>query len=179
MGRYVALLRGVNVGGNNKIAMPGLRAAFERAGFADVTTYINSGNVFFSAPDAGVDELQRRCGRAIEDGLGMAVALAVLSAEELRDAMEHAPPWWGEAPDAKHNALFVIAPASAEDVVESIGAHKPELERIAAYGQVIFWSAPIATYSRTRLSKIVGTAPYASVTIRNANTARKLRQLVL
>jgi uncharacterized protein (DUF1697 family) len=71
----------------------------------------------------------------------------------------------------------VIPPAEASSIIADVGAVKPEYEKVAAYETVIFWSAPLATFSRTRWSKIVGTKAYQDVTIRNANTARKLLEL--
>jgi uncharacterized protein (DUF1697 family) len=59
-----------------------------------------------------------------------------------------------------------------------VGHSKPEYEQVSFYGQVIFWSAPIQTFSRTRWSKIVGKSAYQSVTIRNANTTKRLLQLL-
>lgn len=176
---YVALLRGVNVGGKNKIPMPLLREAFEKAGFAEVSTYINSGNVLFASNEADAEVLQKKCRQAILDGFGLDIAVAVLSAKELADALAGAPAWWGRDEDAKHNAIFVIAPAGAAAVLAAVGEAKPAYERVAAFGRVIFWSAPLKTFSHTRWSKIVSVpAAYGSITIRNANTAKKLLQLV-
>ena len=72
---------------------------------------------------------------------------------------------------------FVIAPKKAEEIIAEIGEAKPEYESVAAHHPIIFWSAPIKTFSRTRYSKIVGTKTYQSVTIRNASTTRKLAEL--
>ena len=177
MEKYIALLRGINVGGKNTVPMPQLKALFEKAGFTDVSTYINSGNVLFTA-DGPEDTLKQECERMIEAHFGFAVIVMVISAAALKDAVSHAPDWWGQDPDSTHNALFVIPPATPETLMAEIGAAKPEYESIASHGPVIFWSAPRKTWSRTRYSKIVGTRAYSSITIRNANTARKLAGMV-
>lgn len=177
--RYIALLRGVNVGGNNIIAMPALRAAFEQAGFTDVRTYINSGNVLFTSDGQDAAALQAQCRRIILDAFGLSIVTAVLSAEDLEAALLGAPAWWDDDAQSKHNAIFVIAPMAAAAVIQGVGEAKPEYEKIASHGQVIFWSAPIKTFSRTRWAKVVSAkALYNSITIRNANTAKKLLQLV-
>lgn len=178
MKKYVALLRGVNVGGKNKISMPLLKAAFEDAGFSGVTTYINSGNILFSSQQQDRVTLQKSCQQIIRDTFQLEIAVAVLSESELQDALKHAPDWWDNDSDSKHNALFVIAPASADSIIEAVGQSKPEYEQVAYHGPVIFWSAPLKTFSRTRWSKIVSTSAYSSVTIRNANTAKRLLQLL-
>lgn len=177
MERYIALLRGVNVGGNNKVAMSDLKALFEREGFADVSTYINSGNVIFSSEPQSADVVQKQCEAMIGEAFGFSAAVCVISAGELAEALNHAPAWWNADGNSKHNAIFVIPPAKPEDVYAQVGQLKPEYEKAAHYGRVIFWSAPLATYSRTRLSRVVGTPVYGFITIRNANTALKLRKL--
>jgi uncharacterized protein (DUF1697 family) len=177
MEKYIALLRGVNVGGKNKVSMPSLKAAFEEAGFSEVGTYINSGNIIFSAEEDDIVVLQQKCRQAIMDAFHLDIAVAVLSAKDLSEALDHAPAWWDRDSGSKHNAIFVIAPANPDSIIESVGRLKPEYEQVSHYGRIIFWSAPLETFSRTRWSKIVSTPAYGSVTIRNANTARKLSQL--
>jgi len=177
MQKYIALLRGVNVGGSRMLPMEKLKAAMTAGGFADVSTYIQSGNVIFSSDEAKPETLQKRIGAIIEANFGFAVPVCVLSARELAGAMDRAPGWWNAEPDAKHNAIFVIPPATAEDIMEQVGQMKPEYEKAAHHGRVIFWSAPTATFSRTRFSRVAGTKAYDSITIRNANTALKLREL--
>ena len=174
--KLVALLRGINVGGNNRVAMPELRACFERAGFSNVSTYINSGNVIFDSTQTDTAQLVVMCEAAIEKQFGFHVICSIVSANDLLDALKHAPSWWNNG-DAKHNAIFVIAPKSAEEIMTEMGEAKPEYESVAAYHPIIFWSAPIKTFGRTRYSKIVGTKAYQSVTIRNANTTNKLAEL--
>lgn len=174
--KFIALLRGINVGGHNKIAMPELRSCFERLGFEDVVTYINSGNVIFTSDELDAVKLVHLCERAIESQFGFRVVCAVISANELTEALKHAPQWWNKG-DAKHNAIFVIAPMKADKVVDEVGETQPLYEQVAAYHPIIFWSAPLKTFSRTRYSKIVGTKLYQSVTIRNANTTHKLAEL--
>lgn len=80
--------------------------------------------------------------------------------------------------DSKHNAIFVIPPVTVNEVFEQVGAIKPEYEKVDHYGGIIFWSAPVKTFSKTRWSKVVGSSIYDSITIRNANTVNKLLQLI-
>lgn len=174
--KYVALLRGINVGGNNRVPMAELKACFERGGFKNVVTYINSGNVIFESDESSLTKLVEICESAIGKQFGFRVVCSVISAHDLRAAVQHAPKWWN-AGDAKHNAIFVIAPKTAKEIMQEVGEAKPEYEKVAAYGQVIFWSAPLKTFGRTRYNKIVGTPAYQFITIRNANTTLKLSQL--
>lgn len=174
--KYIALLRGINVGGNNRVPMAELKACFEIASFENVVTYINSGNVIFESDESSPTKLVEICEAAIEKQFGFRVVCSVISAKDLHEAVRNAPEWWNVG-DAKHNAIFVIAPRTAQEIMQEVGEAKPEYEKVAAYGQIIFWSAPLKTFGRTRYSKIVGSKAYKSVTIRNANTTLKLAQL--
>lgn len=174
---YIALLRGINVGGNNKIDMKQLKATFAEAGFADARTYINSGNIIFSS-DREEAAVQQVCESLIAERFGLKIAVAILTAQELADALAHAPDWWGSAPDSKHNAIFVIPPATAQGVCAEVGEIKPEYEKCAYYGKLIFWSAPIKTFSRTRWGSVSKRTTYQQITIRNYTTAFKLAELV-
>ena len=176
--RYLALLRGINVGGNNKVSMSELKVCFEQEGFTNVSTYINSGNVLFESQENDVAKLVKRCEAAIEAMTGFHVICAVISADSFQKAMADAPSWWGRGGDIKDNALFVIAPATAKEIMKEVGEAKTEYEKVAASGPIIFWSAALKTFHRTRYKNIVGTASYQSITIRNANTTKKLLSLL-
>ncbi|MCL1797356.1 MAG: DUF1697 domain-containing protein [Eggerthellaceae bacterium] len=173
---YIALLRGINVGGNNKIDMKQLKAAFAEAGFSDVRTYINSGNVIFSSDKDDV-AIQSACEALIFEHFGLHISVAVLTVRELSDALSHAPKWWDGSADSKHNALFVISPATAADICAEVGEIKPEYEKVAYHGKLIFWSAPMATFSRTRWGSVSKQSTYQKITIRNFATANKLAEL--
>ena len=175
--RYIALLRGINVGGKNKVPMADLRTCFEAVGFKNVRTYINSGNVIFDSQETDLTNLVRTCEQSIATRFGFAVRVSVISNEQLSRALTHAPNWWDKDLGTKHNAIFVIAPATAKDIIKAVGEVKPEYEQVASHENVIFWSAPIRTFGRSRWAKIVGTAAYQDVTIRNANTTKKLLEL--
>jgi len=173
MEKYIALLRGINVGGKNKISMPVLKNAFIENGFSDVSTYINSGNVLFFSKSKDKEKLQAECRRIIMEKFGLNIAVMVISAQELSDALDHAPKWWDTDTESKHNAFFVIPPATAESLIESVGDENPEYARVSHYGQVIFWSAPIKTFTRTSWSKAISSKVYYNITVRNSNTTKK------
>lgn len=177
--RYVALLRGINVGGRNVVKMADLRAAVERAGVQDVTTYINSGNLLFST---GLDEpaAQALCQDVIARELGLDVSVCVISASDLRQAMAQAPDWWNDGPDSKHNVFFAIPPATVDEICSRVGPVRQEHEKALGVERVVFWSAPVVTFSRTRWSKMISTdkTVHHAITVRNARTALTLARMV-
>ena len=173
---YVVLLRGINVGGNNKIEMGKLKTVFAAFGFADVRTYINSGNVILSS-DKNAAAVQSDCRDLVLRHFDLDIAVAVLTSGELSAAIADAPKWWGKGGDAKHNAIFVISPATAPEVLDEMGEIKTGYEQIGFHGSVIFWSAPLETFSRTKYGTMSKRAAYLKVTVRNFNTARNLARL--
>jgi uncharacterized protein (DUF1697 family) len=176
---YVALLRGINVGGNNKVAMSDLRDCFEKQGFNDVSTYINSGNVLFSSDEKDVVLLVKKCEDATMKSFGFPVVTMILSANDLASAIGSAPAWWnGDPKEVRNEALFVIPPTTAEEVLREIQKKTPNVDKFAISGQVIFWTLPRESYTKSVVPKIIGTPIYRRVTIRSATTARKLLGMI-
>lgn len=154
--------------------MKELKEVFEKLGFTNVSTYINSGNVLFETEKKDIPALIQECEKAIEKQFGFFVRVCIISVPDLQKALANAPDWWGIHKEDKNNAIIVIPPAETDDVMQAVGEAKPAYEKVASYGQVIFWWAPLKTFGRTRYAKIVGTQAYKDITIRNANTIRKL-----
>lgn len=178
METYIALLRGVNVGGKNRVVMATLKESFEQHGFKNVVTYLNSGNVIFSSEVTDILQLTDECEKLIEKEFKLTIIVTIISAKALLTALEEIPKWWNADKESKHNVIFVIPPTTTEEVIASVGEAKAGYEKVAYHERVIFWSAPIKTFSKSRWSKIVGTKMYSRITIRNANTVNKLAELV-
>ena len=131
MRRYIALLRGVNISGKNKVPMAELKLGFESLGFPDVRTWLNSGNVVFSSEETEPAALTGQIEGMIQRRFGLEIPVFVLPQEELADTLRHAPDWWGtEDPEVYDNLIFILPPASFQDVYREIGAPKEGLEQI-------------------------------------------------
>jgi uncharacterized protein (DUF1697 family) len=177
--KYILLLRGINVGGKNKISMKELKELLDENGFRDVVTYINSGNIIFSSENSDVEFLKKNCEALILEKFKLDLSVMIISAEELIEAISNSPYWWDADKESKHNAIFIMPPITAEEVFEEVGSIKPEYEKISNFGRVIFWSAPLETFSKTRWSSVAGKSIYNSITIRNSNTVKKLTELCI
>ena len=101
--RYVALLRGINVGGNNIIAKDDLRRCFEDLGFTRVRTYIQSGNILFRAAEGETDQLTARVEAGLSERFSYAARAVVLSYADYRAVLAAAPDAWGEDAAYRHN----------------------------------------------------------------------------
>ena len=131
MKRYIALLRGINISGKNKVPMAELKKGFETLAFVEVKTYLNSGNVIFSSDEDNIRKLTDKIEEMIKNQFGLDIPVFVLSREALEDILQNAPDWWGsENKEIYDNLIFIIPPAAFSDVYNEIGEPKKELERI-------------------------------------------------
>ena len=118
--RYVALLRGINVGGRNPVRMAALRDAMEAAGYEDVRTHLQSGNVLFASA-AAKRSLEGDLERVVESRFGFPVVVVVRSHQELRAVVEQAPARFGAEPDTYHSdAIFLKAPLTARRAMKVV-----------------------------------------------------------
>ena len=176
--RYVALLRGINVGGNNIIAKDDLRRCFEDLGFTRVRTYIQSGNILFRAAEGETDQLTARVEAGLSERFSYAARAVVLSYADYRAVLAAAPDAWGEDAAYRHNALFTLAGTTPDEVLASLPPVKEELETVAAGPGVIFWSTEKKRVTRSAFVKLPALPVYQQVTIRNHNTVRRLAALL-
>lgn len=128
---HVALLRGINVGGHNKVAMADLRAVASSIGHTEVATYVQSGNVVFAAadPDADATALAQALETAIAKRLAVRPEVIVVSADDLRGVVAENPFADEPNPKAVHAVFFGDAPSSSE-----VGAVRAAVERAEAKG---------------------------------------------
>jgi uncharacterized protein (DUF1697 family) len=178
MNLYVALLRGINVGGNNLIRMPALKACFEAQGFGDVATYIQSGNVLFTAGRSGHDVLTSKIEKALSKAFAYQSRVVVRSHAQMRAIVEGAPKGFGGRPaEYRYDVTFLKSPLTAGDAMKSVPVN-PAVDRVYAGDGVLYSSRLISKATQSRLGRIVGTPVYQDMTVRNWNTTTKLRELM-
>ena len=175
--RYVALLRGINVGGKNKVAMADLRTAFEEAGHEAVSTYIQSGNVLFES-DRPAGELEQAIEAVLEERYGVPLVVVVRSHRQLRSVVGKAPDGFGQQPDRFHSdVLFLrrpLTPAKAMGVVKL----RDEVDQAWTGTGVLYFARLSERRTQSRMSSIVGTPEYQLMTIRSWSTTTKLLALL-
>jgi len=175
--RYVALLRGINVGGRNKVPMADLRAAVEEVGHTDVTTYIQSGNVLFtsSRPRA---EIEAELERELERRFGFPLVVVVRTHAQLRAVVEQAPKGFGKKPDTYHSdVIFLRAPLTPAQAMKVVKL-RDEVDQAWTGRGVLYFARLSARRTQSKMSSIVGTPEYALMTIRNWSTTTKLLALL-
>ncbi len=174
---YLALLRGVNVGGNSRVEMARLRTAVERLGFAGVRTYINSGNLMFETASTDRAKLTERVESAIEQEFGLRVPVLLWTADELARLVASLPADWAEDESSRCNVLFLWPDVDDGGVLGRMPVN-PDVEQVRYLPGVVIWRIERAKASRSRMSKLVGTPFYRQLSIRNSNTVRKLNDLL-
>ena len=179
MSRYVALLRGINVGGKNLIKMPALVACFDKHGFHDVATYIQSGNVLFESTESSSAKLAKR----IEEMLvatfhGYRASVVVRSAKEMRNIVKNAPEKFGiDGGRYRYDVIYLKPPLTAAAAMKSVPI-KEGVDKAFAGERVLYFSRLISRAAQSRLSRIVSMPMYQNMTIRNWNTTTKLLELM-
>jgi uncharacterized protein (DUF1697 family) len=178
MTTYVALLRGINVGGNNLIKMPALKACFETNGFERVTTYIQSGNVVFVSPETRAAALIDQIESMLAASFRYIPTVVVRSQKQMRAIVDNAPKGFGAKPAKyRYDVIFLKEPLSARTAMASIDT-KPGVDEAYAGTGVLYFARLTAKATQSRLNKIASSPIYPSVTIRNWNTTTKLRALM-
>lgn len=174
---YVALLRGINVGGKNKIDMKSLKQAFEQAGMASVKTYINSGNIIFADHDHQKEELAAILEEAISKNFNLQIKVLIRNFDEFSRMLQSVPENWTNDRMMKSDALFLWEEVDLETVLEQL-AIKPGIDRVIYVPGAVLWSVDRDKVTRSGMGKIVGSILYQRVTVRNVNTVRRIFALM-
>ena len=178
MPRYLALLRGINVGGNNIIRMSDLKACFERTGLSDVTTFIQSGNVVFTAKTGDASRLAAKIEKALSSRFAYSARVVVVTHAQLRQAVRGAPKGFGGAPARfRYDVIFLKEPLTAKEAMKSVSV-RPGVDAAYPGKSVLYFSRLISRASQSRLPKVIQTPAYRYMTIRNWNSTTKLLALM-
>jgi uncharacterized protein (DUF1697 family) len=178
MPRYVALLRGINVGGRNLIAMPALRACFEAGGFPDARTYIQSGNVVFGTSETRGAALTRRIEEMLAAAFDYEARVVLRSRAQMRGVVDRAPGGFGTEPAKyRYDVIFLKEPLRPKAAMESVST-KPGVDAAASGPGVLYFSRLTSRATQSRLGKIISSPIYPSITIRNWNTTTALLRLL-
>ena len=177
--QYLALLRGINVGGNNVIKMAELKALFESAGFTGVTTYIQSGNIIFFSNCGGREQTAEIIETLLQQRLGNKIISALLTPNEMQAVIDGKPAGFGEDTETyKYDVIFLIDPLTGADAVQKIKT-RDGVDTVYAGDKVVYISRLISSITKSYLSKITESPIYQNITIRNWNTTQKLCALLV
>ena len=178
MTRYALLVRGINVGGKNKVVMAQLRQELTELGLEKVETYINSGNIFLTSPDPKarlVEELET----FFAVNYPFIQSFSLLSQEDYEEELENLPDWWTKGL-ARKDVLFYTESLDVDQVIEKVNSLELE-DEVVHFGRLgIFWGKYCEeSYYETAYHKYLLKMPfYRQITIRNAKTFDKIGQML-
>jgi uncharacterized protein (DUF1697 family) len=171
--RFIGFLRGANVGGRGSISMATLRTSVESLGYPDVRTVINSGNVIFSAPSSKPEALAAAIERAIEAATGLPLSVLVLTQARLRTIVEAIPSSWRNDRLTKCDVMFLWRDIDDAKVLNQLPS-QPDLDEVRYTPGAVVWRVDRSNAKRSRMSRITGAPISKQMTIRNANTVRRI-----
>ena len=176
--RYLALLRGINVGGKNILKMPDLRCVFEGLGCKDVTTYIQSGNVLFESKLKNAVRLPVAIEGALAAKFACTAPVVLVPEERLKTVVKNAPPGFGADPaQYRYDVVFLRPPLHARAVLSTISLKAGVDEAFEGNG-VLYLKRLTIKASQSHLPKLTRNAAYRNMTIRNWNTTSELYRLI-
>ncbi|HEU4507606.1 MAG TPA: DUF1697 domain-containing protein [Pyrinomonadaceae bacterium] len=174
---FVALLRGVNVGGNNMISMKALKESFETIGFSEVSTYINSGNVIFKSKETDARKLERKIEQMLVKDFELDSKLVVRSLSEMEKLVKSLPASWNDPDRWRYYVVFLRHTVDSEKILEDLPANT-DVEEIIYRPGTLLWSALVSELTKSKIQKVSSQKLYKEMTIRNLNTTKKLHQLM-
>ena len=171
---YIVLLRGINVGGNNKVSMAQLKEVIEALGCENVITYINSGNVVLS-DTRSCEELHTAIEDALKKEFGFDVKTLVLDKPAFDRVVAALPANWRNDDTMRCDVMFLWEDKNTASVLEDVPA-RSGIDTVKYVDGALLWSVARDNVRKSGLSKLIGTDLYRKMTIRNCNTVRKLAE---
>ncbi len=176
--QYLALLRGINVGGNNVIKMADLKAGFEALGFTDVVTYIQSGNVLFKSKEPDLTKLTTNIETELSNRFNYQSKIVLVAFNQLEAIIKNAPADFGSKPDEfKYDVIFLKAPLTPTKAIGFVTVRAGVDTALSGDG-VLYFSRRADKLGQSYLKKIITMPVYQEMTIRNWNTTTKLLELM-
>jgi len=170
--KYIALLRGINVGGHRKVEMKRLKKVLEAMGYSNVSTYLNSGNVLFET-QVHQNLIQEDVPKILLQEFGFEIPTLIKSEEEIKSIASVIPHEWQNDQEQKTDVAYLFPEVDSEKTVDEIPAKRAYVDFIYVKGAII-WHVMKEDYNKSQLNKLVGQKLYQKMTVRNVNTARFL-----
>ena len=176
--RYILLLRGINVGGKNKVSMSDLKVLLTELGFEDVDSYINSGNIFFNSGET-YESCISKIKHLLETNFDFSIPFTLISKEEYLKEKESLPKWWHKEM-ARRDVLFFSYDLDRSKILDFIDKSTFYNEIVYIGESAVFWGKyDESEYLKTTYhKKLIKQDFYKQITIRNGNTFEKIAKIL-
>ncbi len=175
--KYVALLRGINVGGNSLIKMTELKTIFETCGLSNVTTYINSGNVIFETKEQNQKKLSEKLEKLVAEKCNVHSRILIKSTEEIRKVIKGIPKEWLTKKDLRCYIAFLFDSLTTVDAVKEIDL-KEGVDSLQVGPEVLYMTTLMSQLTKSKFNRLARKKIYKEMTIRNLNTTKKVLALM-
>lgn len=170
--KYIALLRGINVGGHKKVEMKRLKSLLENMGYFNVKTYLNSGNALFET-DENLEQTKIELSKIMAEEFGFEIPTLIKSEEEIKKIASIIPNEWQNNSEQKTDVAYLFPEIDSKETVDKIPVKREYVDFIYVKGAIV-WHIMKKDYNKSQLNKIVSHKFYKQMTVRNVNTARFL-----
>lgn len=177
MATYVALLRGINVGGKNTVGMQALAECFREAGYEQVRTHLQSGNVLFASRSRSGARLEQGLERMLQQRFDTAIPTIVRSRDELHETVASAPADHGSEA-LRSDVFFLKHPLTADAAMAQMPELRDGVDSITPGPDALYFSRTVAQATKTRITRLMGMPIFQQMTVRSWRTTTRLLELL-
>jgi uncharacterized protein (DUF1697 family) len=174
---YLALLRGINVGGNAVIKMADLKKTAEECGFSRVRTYIQSGNVIFESDEKNPDRLSTKLSEALKKDYNIDSQVVIKTLRQMETVVAEAPPEWKTSRELRCYIAFLRKSLPVQEVLREVVV-KEGVDSFKMGDGVLYLSTLLSGITRSGFRNLIGKKIYQDITMRNFNTVQKLLEMM-
>jgi uncharacterized protein (DUF1697 family) len=175
--KYIAFLRGVNVGGKNILRKKLLKQAFQDLGYSNIFTYIQSGNILFSSRESDTKRHAENIEAILSNRYSIQTRAVVYTETQYKSVVNDAPDNWGKDENYRHRIIFLLGGFSPSEIMEYMGNSDDGVETISLGLGVIYSSVSKKHIPKSVMRKFALTPAYQYVTVRNHNTVYNIYKL--
>ena len=175
--RLLALLRGINVGGNALVPMADLRATFETAAASEVATYLSTGNVVFTTTATDRRRLAKKLERAVAEAHGIETRVLLRDGDEVARVLAAIPHEWTDRAEERCEVLFLAPEIDEPDVVDRLPP-KPGIDDLRYVPGAVVWHVARRDATKTGMTRMIGTDVYQGLSIRSLGTVQRLATML-
>jgi uncharacterized protein (DUF1697 family) len=171
--KFVAFLRGINVGGKNIIKMTDLKKTVEKCGFTNVSTFIQSGNVIFESGETSIQKVTQILEQSLSKAFNYQSRIVLVSDNRLKQVLSEVPDNWKNNNNLRCYIAFIKEPVTPSDVLAEVKL-KDGIDSVKVGKGVLYMSTILSGITKSGFTKLIGSKVYQDITIRNYSTVYKI-----